>query len=100
MTQRRTWIQRLVNVVMAVGASTLIVAMAVPHHHDRSAFSHQSQSCRICRAQEAFAATVPMASAMGPTVIEVVEVVRRPVERVIARPVLRSHSPRSPPLFS
>ncbi len=47
--------------VVGACVAALLTAVAVPHRHDHTNASHPPTTCRACKIQESFAATLPTA---------------------------------------
>jgi len=88
------------SAALCLAAVALFLTVSLPHHHDTSAASHTTQSCRICKIHEAFSvATTGSAIGQDHLASIVFDVFRGdPSPRPTV--VLRSASPRAPPQLS
>ena len=86
--------------IVASSALSLLLAVAVPHHHGKSSVAHPESSCRICKLQEQFS-VAPLAAAIVTAQLVLIEIcVLRPSNSPRARLVPRSASSRAPPSLS
>jgi len=87
-------------VLAGLSALTLVLAIVLPHHHDRSAGSHPESTCRACRIQEGFTATPVTTPVVSVQPLLVVSTLRGPSQAPRVHVVLRYASPRAPPTLS
>lgn len=97
---RRPLFQRCLTAVLCVTAAVVLMAVAVPHHHDGASAAHPTKTCRACKIQDGFSAAPPAAQpvTVRPALLHIAHVSAADAFR--AGVLIVPLAPRAPPVLS
>ena len=100
MLRPSAFLTRVLRVSLALSAIAIALAVGLPHHHDKTASSHEPSSCRVCKIQEGFSAAPGTATVAPQPVAAVAIECDRPLETSRSIQPHTLHASRAPPTLS